>query len=126
MGLKNKHVHGKKDVARINERNARGRRLLWLVLGRSIFGLMTLIRGIALGFKTVRSRLPFLSAFASVKKPRVTNAAGSGFRSDWFGSRHRRTHCARLCCLHASPIMRGGGAPKLPLKRLLSLQCSIL
>jgi hypothetical protein len=27
MGFKNEHVHGKKDVARINERNARGRRL---------------------------------------------------------------------------------------------------
>jgi len=24
MGLKNEHVHGKKDVARINERNAKG------------------------------------------------------------------------------------------------------
>jgi len=27
MGFKNEHVHGKKDVARINERKARGRRL---------------------------------------------------------------------------------------------------
>jgi hypothetical protein len=25
MGFKNEHVHGKKDVARINERKARGR-----------------------------------------------------------------------------------------------------
>jgi hypothetical protein len=43
MGFKNEHVHEKKDVARINERKARGRRLrsaLLLLGGKSTLDLM--------------------------------------------------------------------------------------
>jgi hypothetical protein len=74
MGFKNEHVHGKKDVTRINERKARGRRVR---LART------------------PGRLSMVSGVAPISHCAMSLAAGKGTQTDCSinGQLEGKTYC---------------------------------